>query len=263
MCEAPIPPCIRTRINATLDQIERQHGVRILLAVESGSRAWGFASPDSDFDVRFLYVRRLPAYLSLIRPRDVIELPIVDDLDINGWDLGKALTLLCKANPVLFEWLASPILYRADEAVLADLRALVGRVGHRRAATHHYHRLAVSNWSAHIEGRAQVRLKKYFYALRPACALAWLRHYPERPVPMALAELLAGIAPAADLCLAVEDLLQVKQSFPEMGEGGRIAALDWFIQDEIARGTLDQAELQWEGLVEAADALFREIVLAG
>lgn len=172
MYEAPIPPSIRTRIDAILDQIECQHDVRILLAVESGSRAWGFASPDSDFDVRFLYVRRLPAYLSLVRPRDVIELPIVDDLNINGWDLGKALILLCKANPVLFEWLASPILYRADEAALAGLRALVGRVGHRRAATHHYHRLAFSNWATHIEGRTQVRLKKYFYALRPACALA-------------------------------------------------------------------------------------------
>ena len=94
-----------------LHEIEEREHVRILLAVESGSRAWGFASPDSDYDVRFLYVRTMTDYLRLDPVRDVIEQPINDLLDMNGWDLQKALRLLYKSNPTLFEWLKSPIVY--------------------------------------------------------------------------------------------------------------------------------------------------------
>jgi predicted nucleotidyltransferase len=104
-----IPVEVRVRIAAKLDAIERERQVRVVLAVESGSRAWGFASPDSDFDVRFIYVRRLEDYAALVVPRDVIEFPIDGDLDLNGWDLRKALSLGLRWNPALVEWLTSPI----------------------------------------------------------------------------------------------------------------------------------------------------------
>ncbi|MEM6906851.1 MAG: nucleotidyltransferase domain-containing protein, partial [Pseudomonadota bacterium] len=100
---------MRAEIMAKLTGIERDFGVRILFAIESGSRAWGFPSPDSDYDVRFVYVHPTDWYLSLTPGRDVIELPIRDDLDIGGWDLRKALNLLLKPNPVMLEWLSSPI----------------------------------------------------------------------------------------------------------------------------------------------------------
>lgn len=102
---------MKDTIQKELAQIEQTQNVRILLAVESGSRAWGFASPDSDYDVRFIYVHPKDAYLRLQKHRDVIELPINDALDINGWDLTKTLRLLHKSNPTLFEWGASPIVY--------------------------------------------------------------------------------------------------------------------------------------------------------
>ena len=98
-------------ICSKLHEIEKENNVKILLAVESGSRAWGFASPDSDYDVRFIYVRPKEDYLRLENVRDVIELPIDDVLDINGWDLQKTLRLLYKSNPTLFEWFSSPIVY--------------------------------------------------------------------------------------------------------------------------------------------------------
>src|SRR4030095_590913 len=101
-------------IRHKLADIERAEDVRILFAVESGSRAWGFPSPDSDYDVRFLYVHKADWYLSIDPRRDVIELPIEGEFDINGWDLRKALQLLIKSNPVLLEWLRSPVLYRGD-----------------------------------------------------------------------------------------------------------------------------------------------------
>ena len=102
-------------IGKELREIEQRERVKILLAAESGSRAWGFASPDSDYDVRFFYVRPREEYLKLEKRRDVIELPLSDVLDINGWDLDKALRLLHSSNPTMFEWFASPIVYRDSE----------------------------------------------------------------------------------------------------------------------------------------------------
>ncbi|SMH39097.1 nucleotidyltransferase domain-containing protein [Azospirillum agricola] len=257
-----VAPSVRRRIAETLDRIERDHGVRILLAVESGSRAWGFPSPDSDYDVRFLYVRPLEWYLSLTRGRDVIELPIVDELDVNGWDIAKALTLLGKANPVLFEWLASPIRYRTDDGALRALQHFAGRVGHRAAATHHYRSLAEGNLRRHIDGRDRVRLKKYFYALRPACALAWLRTRSDDRVPMALDDLLAGIPMDAAVRAAIDGLLARKSILSEMGEGARIDALDAFIAAEIAGAAVAGPRRDPRDSLSAdADRLFRRLVL--
>src|SRR3546814_6400248 len=120
---------MRSRIEALLERIELEHGVRILFAVESGSRAWGFASADSDWDVRFVYARPAEYYLSLAPRRDVIELPIENGIDAGGWDIRKALSLLLNANPTLLEWLKSPIVYRRGP-VMAQLARLAERTGH-------------------------------------------------------------------------------------------------------------------------------------
>ena len=106
---------MRKKIQTQLRRIEEEENIKILLAVESGSRAWGFASPDSDYDVRFIYIRRMEDYLKLEKVRDVIELPMDDVLDMNGWDLQKTLRLLYKSNPTLFEWFSSPIVYQETE----------------------------------------------------------------------------------------------------------------------------------------------------
>ena len=106
---------MKKEILRKLHEIEIKENVKILFAAESGSRAWGFASPDSDYDVRFIYVRPKEEYLRLDTVKDVIEVPINDVLDINGWDLQKALRLLYKSNPTLFEWFSSPIIYMETE----------------------------------------------------------------------------------------------------------------------------------------------------
>lgn len=126
----PIDPAIRVEIQQRIAAIESEHGVRVLFACESGSRGWGFASPDSDYDVRFVYVHPLPWYLQVSPQRDVIELPISDVLDINGWELRKALGLLKKGNATLVEWLDSPVVYRADGPFLDAIRA-AARQTHR------------------------------------------------------------------------------------------------------------------------------------
>jgi predicted nucleotidyltransferase len=102
---------MRNLIIEKLNEIEQTDNITILHAVESGSRAWGFASPDSDYDVRFFYMRQKDYYLRLDRTRDVLEYPVFDLLDINGWDIDKTLKLLHTSNPTLFEWSNSPIVY--------------------------------------------------------------------------------------------------------------------------------------------------------
>ena len=158
-----------------LDKIESDHGVRVLFACESGSRAWNFASGDSDYDVRFLYVHRRDWYLGIDTDarRDVIELPIEDELDINGWDLRKALRLLRKSNPPLLEWIGSPIVYREAGALAERLRVLRETFCSPRACAYHYFHMARGNYRDYLKG-PEVRLKKYLYVLRPLLGVKWI-----------------------------------------------------------------------------------------
>ena len=229
-----IPADVRATIAARLSAIERERSVRVVLAVESGSRAWGFASPDSDFDVRFIFVRRLEDYAALTVPRDVIEFPIDGDLDLNGWDLRKALSLGLKWNPALVEWLTSPITYLDNGWEAAALRKLFAVPLNRDALIRHYYGLAATQYGRHIGERTSVNLKKYFYVVRPAVALLWLETKAGETPPMSLPHLLDGVTLPDDVARAIVDLRQRKIASTEFGEGERIAALDAFCNERIA-----------------------------
>ena len=178
---------MREKIQEQLRRIEESENIKILLAVESGSRAWGFASPDSDYDVRFVYIRRPEDYLRLDAVRDVIELPIDDVLDINGWDLQKTLRLLYKSNPTLFEWFSSPIVYQKTE--FADkFRELMMHYFSSKKTLYHYISMAEGNYREYLQGEI-VRAKKYFYVLRPVLACRWILDRGTPP-PMLFSELI-------------------------------------------------------------------------
>lgn len=251
---------VRTAIAATLEQIEREHGVRILFAVESGSRAWGFPSPDSDYDVRFVYVHPRDWYLTLAPGRDVIELPISAELDIGGWDLRKALNLLLKPNPVLLEWLSSPIRYRWDARACSDLAALARRITHNTACRFHYLSLGEGQWQKHVGDAREVNFKKYFYILRPALALRWLRLHPGRLPPMNLQDLVAELDLDQTTISRIADLLAAKARAKEIGTGARIAQIDALIQSEFAFANAAPPEADRDDHRAAADALFRQLV---
>ncbi|MDX1563983.1 MAG: nucleotidyltransferase domain-containing protein, partial [Phycisphaeraceae bacterium] len=153
---------MQDEINNIIDNIEAEEDVRILYACESGSRAWGFHSSDSDYDVRFIYVRRPEWYLSIdiASKRDVIELPVDEVLDVNGWDLNKALQLFQKTNPPLYEWLGSPIVYRDRLGLAEALRDLAPTFYCDKAAGYHYLRMAQNNHRAYLK-RNQIATKKY------------------------------------------------------------------------------------------------------
>lgn len=256
-----LPASARAEVERRLDAIERDKHVRILLAVESGSRAWGFHSPDSDFDARFIFVRREDDYLSLYEERDVIETPLIDLMDVNGWDLSKALRLMIKGNSVIHEWLASPIVYRSNTAFIAALTPIASAWRSAYADAHHYYGLLATQRGRHIEGREVVNLKKYFYAVRPAIALQWLRERGEAP-PMDLPGLLAGVSLPTEAATALEELRRAKMASTEVGEGARIAALDAYIEEQAAWGLKAKGPLPSPdpALVERSNQLFRAAV---
>jgi predicted nucleotidyltransferase len=222
-------------IDARLNAVCREHGVSIPLAIESGSRAWGFPSPDSDYDCRFLFIRPIADYLSPWPKRDVIETPLEGELDVNGWDLGKALKLLLKGNAVVIEWLTSPIVYRGDAQFRQELLALARQIARRDLVGRHYLHLGERQRRAYFADERAVPQKKIFYALRPAAALRWLRLHPEHSVaPMHFPTLFAECNPPAELAGIVADLIARKSVTRELGSEPLPRAVSAFIDAEFA-----------------------------
>ncbi len=196
---------MKEKIIAKLKQIEKEKQVEIVFAVESGSRAWGFASPDSDYDIRFIYKHDLQYYLSLWEKTDVIEFMTEDDLDGSGWDLRKTVRLLAKSNAPLLEWLYSPVVYFENEAFVTQMRSLAQDCFSPIACLHHY--LGTTKNFMEACQAEEVKLKNYFYALRTALAGKWIIENNSFP-PVAFAELLP-IAPL-NVQEKVLELMEIK-----------------------------------------------------
>lgn len=221
---------MQEQIAARLTEIETTEHVKILLAVESGSRAWGFASPDSDYDVRFIYLRRLDDYLHLEPVRDVLEYPISDLLDFSGWDLQKTLKLLGKSNQVVMEWLNSPIIYR-DSAQADELRALASDCFALKKALYHYLATAENNNREFLQ-KEQVKLKKYFYVIRPLLSCRWILERHSTP-PMLFSTLVEHCLPAP-LKESVDKLLDLKLHNPELKFIPKVGVLNEFIEESLS-----------------------------
>ncbi|QIW15177.1 hypothetical protein A4G20_01860 [Pasteurellaceae bacterium RH1A] len=172
-----------------LTQIEADEALSILLAVESGSRAWGFASPDSDFDVRAIYIRPKAWYLQIDEQKDTFEFIENQWFDVGGWDLRKVLVLLRKSNAVLLEWLRSPIIYQQDNFFVQQLNQLLPLYVQAAPLLHHYRGVA-GNTLKDVDLFSPIRLKKWFYILRSLLAARWVVYYGGVP-PMTLLELLS------------------------------------------------------------------------
>ena len=234
----PVSDAMRATVLDELARLEREHDVHVLFACESGSRGWGFASPDSDYDVRFIYVHRLAWYLTVEPGRDVIEQPISGELDVGGWELRKALQLLRDSNPTLLEWLRSPIVYRQDDAWAARLRTLAEDKFSPVRGYHHYVSMARKNLREHLYGET-VRYKKYLYVLRPLLAARWIREDRGAP-PMVFADLVAATSLDASLVAEIDALLDVKMRAGESATSPRWAGIHDFIERELAAAQAHQ-----------------------
>ena len=222
---------IEKEILDKLAEIEKRENVKILYAVESGSRAWGVESPDSDYDVRFVYVRPKEEYLRLQEKRDVIEWQLDEVLDINGWDLKKTLVQFHKGNATLFEWANSPIVYKTT-AEWKEIYETCKSYFSEKVALYHYYGTANGTFKEYLQ-EEQVKYKKYIYALRPLLACKCIEEKHEIP-PVRFDELMEQELPEM-LSKEVEEMLRIKANSDEKDKHPKISAIQKYIEEEIAK----------------------------
>ena len=201
-----IPGCLKS--------IEEKYEVKILLAVESGSRAWGFASKDSDWDVRFVYCHKPEWYFSINEKRDVIEETYINDIDASGWDIKKALSQLRRSNPSFMEWIKSPLVYLSDIVFVSKIIPLVQQCFYPTKAMYHYQRIYVKHDERYLQKQAYP-MKRYLYYLRGILACQWIEKYKTLP-PVSFKELYEDVVDDQKIKSGIRELIELKSSGKEM-----------------------------------------------
>ncbi|WP_431026613.1 nucleotidyltransferase domain-containing protein [Paraburkholderia phenoliruptrix] len=257
----PVAPDVHARVLAELADIEQRHDVSVLFACESGSRGWGFASPDSDYDVRFVYVHRRDWYLRVEPQRDVIERPLDDVLDVSGWELRKALQLLHRSNPTLLEWLDSPVVYREDVRWSPKLKSLASAFFSPLRGRHHYLSMAKKNFRGYLQGET-VRFKKYLYVLRPLLATRWVDMGLGMP-PMRFADLVAETVHEPAVLAELDRLLALKMQAREGDYGPRRPAIHALIESLLADAEVEREYKRPWGDVAMLDAFLLDVLEGG
>ncbi|MCP4219265.1 MAG: nucleotidyltransferase domain-containing protein, partial [bacterium] len=204
---------MKEKIISELKHIRENEDITILWACESGSRGWGFPSPDSDYDVRFIYMRDTHWYLSIDKRKEYLEFPITENLDIGGWDITKALRLLAKSNATVFEWLQSPIVYLSQHGFQESLLQMAQDYFCPKTAMHHYLGIAKNSLDSDLDGN-QIHIKKCFYVLRPLLCAMWINSHQTIP-PMNFHQLMPLIAHDTSLTMKIRDLLNQKENAVE------------------------------------------------
>ena len=211
-------------------QLEQSENIKILYACESGSRAWGFASPDSDFDVRFIYARPAEDYLSINDLPDTVGLPVDEVLDISGWDIKKTLKLFLKSNGPLYEWLQSPIVYQENLLFADNLRKMMPRYFCLRAGAHHYMSMAYNTFRDDL-GKEEVKLKRYFYALRSALACLWINE--RQTVPPMVFNQLRVLITDIEVQISIDELLKMKKEADEQTIVPQVQVLNTWLEKTL------------------------------
>ncbi|MBQ8940257.1 MAG: nucleotidyltransferase domain-containing protein [Firmicutes bacterium] len=251
---------INKTIRDRLDEIENKEHVRILHCVESGSRAWGFASPDSDYDVRFVYARKPDHYLSLRPKKDYIDWELNETLDINGWDISKALQLFYKSNATVFEWSNSPVIYKTTET-WDNVRKVSENYFSVKSAMYHYYGTASSNYHKYLT-EEYVKYKKYFYVLRPLLCCKWIEE--NRTAPPVIFDDLAKTVLSDKLKPVVDKLVAQKIKMSESDKDRRVDVLNTYIVEELERYKilLDEMHEEKNRDWDALDEIFKKIILS-
>ena len=220
---------IEELVGRKLKEIEERENIRVLHAAESGSRAWGIASPDSDYDVRFVYVRPMDFYLKLQDKKDFIDWELNQVLDINGWDITKALQHFYKSNATLYEWGNSPIIYKTTPQ-WEKIMKLAEEYFSGKSAMYHYYGTARKNYEAYLM-EDMVKYKKYFYVLRPILACKWIEK--KKCPPSVLFQTLAEEILEKEMKPAVDRLVEAKLQMTESEKRGKIQELNDYIQEKL------------------------------
>ena len=264
---SPVQADVQDYIRRKLETLAQENRVKLLFGIESGSRAWGFPSADSDYDVRFVYRCTMDDYLSVADRRDVIETPTAQDavlgveLDLNGWDIRKTLQLALKSNAALLEWLNSPVCYIKDEELHGLLEGFANKAADLHALSYHYDRLARRAWEEIMAGSTQGKLKRYCYALRSALALAWIDKNQTVP-PMSIRQLMDGLSLPDGFRHEIDRMIEAKSGSTEKNAIDRNIVFDRFLETVLAVKAQRPVLPASPELAEEADRLFRQIVLS-
>lgn len=233
--EFEVSEAIKLEVVRRLRIIEEEREIRVLYACESGSRAWGFASADSDYDVRFIYARPVDQYLRLKPPVDAFDEQIVDDFDFGGWDVRKTSELMRKSNPPLMEWLDSPFVYLADKSIVPRLRQLRFDYFDAKKTVYHYLSMARNVWRTHLADAANPVRKKYLYALRPLACIAYVcRH--QKMAPTRFEDVLQGIGWSDEVMQSIGQLIKDKKQGGEIGTAPADKVLGLHIEKSLTEG---------------------------
>ena len=248
-------------IKKEIAALETRHDIKILLAVESGSRAWGFASTDSDWDVRYIYIHNLDWYLKIDEQKDSQEEILPNDLDLSGWELKKALRLFRKSNPPMLEWLRSPIIYAEQFSTAEKLREMSEKFFNPKSCMYHYLSMAKGNFKEFLANKELVKSKKYFYVLRPVLACDWIKNTNSFP-PMEFQDLVDSQIADEKLKTEIAELLKRKMAGEELKEEPKIEILNDFLERKIEfyKTFVEQIEPNEKPPTELLDALFKETI---
>jgi uncharacterized protein len=251
---------MKKQIQRELQLLERQHNISILYAVESGSRAWGFASTNSDWDVRFIYVHKIDWYLSIDSGRDSLEVMLPDELDFAGWELKKTLQLFRKSNPSLLEWLHSPIVYQQKGSLVPQLKSIIQSQFNPASCFHHYVHMAEGNFKEFLT-LDQVKYKKYLYVLRPILACLWIIKYNTMP-PLEFSVLVNNLVQDELVLIEIAKLIERKTSSTELSFGPKNRTLNQYIDEQLLyiREYLHDLDVTHMMSSDELNTLFRDIL---
>lgn len=253
--EGPIEELVRMKIK----EIEAKENIRVLHVIESGSRAWGLASPDSDYDVRFIYVRDRNFYLSLRENKDFIDWELNEVLDINGWDIKKVLQHFHKSNATLFEWSNSPVVYYTTDEWKKLYDEVAGKYFACKSSMYHYYGTANKNYHEYLM-EDLVKYKKYFYVLRPILACKWIEE-KKCPPPLLFDELFDSVL-EEDMKPVIADLLAKKVQMSESDKAPKIEKVNQYVEEKLIyyknllEGMDDDRNPDWEPLEE----VFKKVI---
>lgn len=248
-------------IKKELFRLETQHEIKILLAVESGSRAWGFESRDSDWDVRYVYIHPLDWYLRIDEGKDSQDEILPNEIDLAGWELKKALKLFRKSNPPMLEWLRSPIVYLEQFSTAGNLREMSGKFFSPKSCMYHYLSMAKNNFREFLQ-KDSVKSKKYFYVLRPVLACDWIKETNTMP-PMEFQTLVDSQVKDEKIRLEIAELLKRKMAGEELKEEPKIEILNEFLEQKIKfySDYVNHIQVGEKPQTELLDELFRETMI--
>ncbi|BDD06102.1 nucleotidyltransferase domain-containing protein [Aureibacter tunicatorum] len=251
---------MKNKIIKYINSLETEKEIKILLACETGSRAWGFPSPDSDYDVRIIYKHNKEWYLSLNEEKDSITVFYEDnEIDISGWDIRKSLRLMKKSNAPLLERIQSPTLYKGDQEFIKEINDIAKANYSRIATIHHYLNLAKKKYEE-ISFESEYKLKSFFYALRSATACLWILEKEEIP-PIEFPKMLEGLELQESLVMRINELIEVKAKVSESYRHKGEKELFEYMQNCIERAEIEGKNLPTTyGCMDELNVFFRKVI---